>query len=69
VSVSLHLGYVPDPLVGYVSEVLAGADGATLTVVQSNSPDTNPYLRLLLRLDGALRGPFPFDGPDWQTAA
>lgn len=64
----MHLGYVPDPLVGYVGDVLAGG-AARLAVVQSNSPDTNPHLRLLLRLDGTIRGPFPFDGPDWTLAA
>jgi len=26
-------------------------------------------LRLLLRLEGACRGPFVFDGPDWAPAA
>jgi hypothetical protein len=62
----LHLGYVPDPLVDYVSQVLA-TGSSTLAVVQSNSPDTNPHLRLLLRLEGTLRGSFPFDGRAWET--
>ncbi|CDO91200.1 hypothetical protein AWC29_01205 [Mycobacterium triplex] len=64
----LHLGYVPDPLIDYVSAVISGGQ-ARLSVVQANPPETNPHLRLLLRLDGVLRGPSPFDGPQWRTAA
>jgi hypothetical protein len=62
----LHLGYVPDPLVGYVAEVMLSED-LNLTVVQSNPPETNPHLRLLLNLKGRVNGPFPFDGIDWHT--
>lgn len=64
----LHLGYVPDPLIDYVSVVISGGQ-ARLSVVQANPPETNPHLRLLLRLDGVLGGPSPFDGPQWRTAA
>ncbi|MCA2245869.1 hypothetical protein JF781_26490 [Mycobacterium sp. WUMAC-067] len=64
----LHLGYVPDPLIDYVSAVISGGQ-ARLSVVQANSPETNPHLRLVLRLGGVLRGPSPFDGPQWRTAA
>ncbi|MGV0849330.1 hypothetical protein [Mycolicibacterium phlei] len=64
----LHLGWVPDPLLDYVSAVLAGGQ-YRLSVVQANPPETNPHLRLLLRLEGVLPGPWPFDGPQWQTAA
>lgn len=63
----LHLGYVPDPLVDYVAEVMIGGR-SNLTVVQSNPPETNPHLRLLLRLQGQISGPFPFDGIGWRTA-
>ena len=68
VDAGLHLGYVPDPLIGYVHAVLEGRP-ATLTVVAANPPETNPHLRLLLRLEGTIRGPFPFDEPEWRTAA
>lgn len=64
----LHLGYVPDPLVDYVAEVMLGGD-LDLTVVQSNPPETNPHLRLLLTLRGRINGPFPFDGIDWHTVS
>ncbi|OBG17941.1 MULTISPECIES: HIRAN domain-containing protein [Mycobacterium avium complex (MAC)] len=64
----LHLGYVPDPLIDYVSAVISGGQ-TRLSVVQANPPETNPHLRLLLRLDGVLRGPSPFDGPQWRTEA
>jgi len=62
----LHLGYVPDPLLDYVWSL---EPGAVLSVVQANPAETNPHLRLLLRLEGACRGPFVFDGPDWAPAA
>lgn len=63
---TLHLGYVPDPLLDYVWSLELGA---VLTVVQANSAETNPHLRLLLRLEGTCRGPFVFDGPEWAPAA
>ena len=63
----LHLGYVPDPLVDYVGAVMTGGQ-AQLTVLQANTPKANPHLRLLLRLEGVV-DPFPFDGPEWRTAA
>lgn len=68
VDFGLHLGYVPDPLVDYVHAVLASGP-ATLTVAAANPPETHPHLRLLLRLEGMVRGPFPFDGPRWRTVA
>jgi len=51
----LHLGYVPDPLLVYVSAVMSGGQ-TRLTVVQANPPETNPHLRLLLRLEGCSAG-------------
>ena len=69
VDAGMHLGYVPDPLFDYVGAVLDGTPDATVTVVQSNPPDTNSHLRLLLRLEGSLKEGFPFDGLDWRTTA
>lgn len=69
VDAGMHLAYVPDPLVDYVGAVLDGTPDATVIVVQSNPPDTNSHLRLLLRLEGSLEEGFPFDGPDWRTTA
>ncbi|WP_368834439.1 hypothetical protein [Mycobacterium intracellulare] len=63
----MELGYVPDPLVDYVADVLSGGP-YTLGVVMANSADTNPHLRLLLHLDGLIAAD-TFDGPEWQTAA
>jgi hypothetical protein len=63
----LHLGYVPDPLVDYVADVMRD-QRLRLTVVQSNPPETNPHLRLVLRLQGQMNGPFPFDVIAWRTA-
>jgi hypothetical protein len=63
----MELGYVPDPLAGYVADVLSrGPD--TLSVVMANSADTNPPLRLLLHLDGVIASD-TFNGPEWRTAA
>jgi hypothetical protein len=38
-------------------------------VVKANPPETNPHLRLLLRLDGVIDGKSPFDDPRWRTVA
>lgn len=65
---AVHLGYVPDPLLGYVGAVLDGGV-ARVTVVQANPPETNPHLRLLLALDGVIAGEFPFNSREWLTAA
>lgn len=62
----LHLGYVPDPLVDYVADVMRHKR-MRLTVLQANPPQTNPYLRLLLRLEEELDSPFPFDEIGWRT--
>lgn len=62
----LHLGYVPDPLVDYVAKMML-EQRPNLTVVQANPPETNPHLRLLLRLQGRISGQFPFDGIGWRT--
>lgn len=62
----LHFGYVPDPLTDFVADVMAGPR-PELTVVHSNSPETNPHLRLLVHLQGQLGRSFTFDGPDWRT--
>jgi hypothetical protein len=64
---AMELGYVPDPLVGYVADVLRGGPHA-LSVVVANSADTNPHLRLLLQLEGIIAGD-TFDRPEWRTAA
>jgi hypothetical protein len=63
----LTLGYVPDPLVGYVADVLRRWP-YILSVVTVNSADTNPHLRLLLHLDGVIAAD-TFNGPEWRTAA
>ncbi len=64
----LKLGYVPDPLLDYVTAVMRGGQ-ARLSVVKANPPETNPHLRLLLRLDGVIDGKSPFDDPRWRTVA
>lgn len=61
----VELGYVPDPLVGYVADVLSGGP-YILSVVTANSADTNPHLPLLLHLDGLITAD-TFNGPEWQT--
>jgi hypothetical protein len=63
----MELGYVPDPLVGYVADVLGGGP-YILKVVTANSAVSNPHLRLLLHLDG-ISATDTFNGPEWRTAA
>jgi hypothetical protein len=63
----VELGYVSDPLVGYVADVLSGGP-YILSVMTANPAHTNPHLRLLLHLDGVLSAD-TFSGPEWRTAA
>lgn len=63
---SVHLGFVPDPLLDYVHSVIA-AGKYELTVVKANPAETHPHLRLLLRLAGRCDR-FVFDDPHWRTA-
>ncbi|HEY5858289.1 MAG TPA: hypothetical protein VIW24_30775 [Aldersonia sp.] len=64
---TLHLGFVPDPLVDYVHSVIQRG-AYDLTVVRANPTETDPHLRLLLRLTGRCTG-FVFDGPEWLPAS
>jgi hypothetical protein len=61
----MELRDVPDPLVGYVADVLSGGPDA-FSVVMANSADTNPPPRLLLHLDGVIASD-TFNGPEWPT--
>ncbi|MEB3065672.1 hypothetical protein [[Mycobacterium] zoologicum] len=63
---SMHLGFVPDPLLDYVHSVIEGGP-YDLTVVRANPADTHPHLRLLLRLTGRCDS-FVFDAPNWRSA-
>lgn len=62
------LGYVPDLLLDYVHQLLqVGAPG--VTVLQVNSEDSPPNLRLLVECTGQLpAGYVPFSGSEWDTA-
>lgn len=63
----LCLGYVPDPLVDLVHEVIS--TGHALTVERANGTDVPYHFRLLVRLTGRVHGlQTPFTGPDWATA-
>ena len=46
------LGWIPDALIGYVSEVLARPD-ARLVVVRRNGPEQPAHLRLVAGLTGS----------------
>lgn len=61
----IHLGFVPDPLLGYVQSVIVSG-AYDLTVVRANPAETHPHLRLLLRLVGRSET-FAFDDPDWSA--
>ena len=61
------LGYVPNPLVGYIQALLP--NDPSVTVVRANGPEVGPHMRLLVKVEGLLEGVHPFSGPDWETAA
>lgn len=63
---TVHLGFVPDPLVDYVHSILTDRT-RRLTVVKANSAETHPHMRLLIRLDGFC-SEFVFDRPQWRSA-
>lgn len=52
-----RLGWVPNPLLGYVRAVMSTGD-ARLTVVRANSPEFGHHMRLLVRLEGSLPSGF-----------
>ncbi len=63
---TMHLGYVPSPLLDYVHSVIE-CDDHTLTVVRANPPETHSHLRLLLRLEGRC-DEYVFDRAEWCPA-
>jgi len=63
------LGWVPDPLVGFVRHV-RNRGGATLRVERANPTDVGHHLRLLVHLSGRVEPGFePFGGPAWELAS
>ncbi len=66
-SKSAPVGYVPDLLLEYVHQ-LRRASTPKLTVLQVNSEDSPPNLRLLVECTGELpSGYVPFSGGEWAT--
>lgn len=63
---SLHVGFVPEPLLDYAHSVIA-AGPYELTVIRANAAETHPHLRLLLRLVGRCES-FVFDEREWLPA-
>lgn len=59
-----RLGWVPNPLLGYVRAVLSSGD-ARLTVVRASPRDLGHHMRLLVQIEGSL--PESFVLP-WQAA-
>lgn len=65
----IELGYVPDPLVDYVHEVMQHRKHRLL-VVRANGPEVGPHLRLLVRLEGDVDPSFkPFGSTKWEILA
>lgn len=65
----VELGYVPDPLVGYVQKVMSDPEHR-LTVVRANGPEVGSHLRLLVRLEGSVSADYvPFGESEWHTVA
>jgi hypothetical protein len=63
-----RLGYVPDPLVSFVHEVIANP--YSLQVERSNGPEVAFHYRLLIRLEGqAAPGSALFNGESMETVA
>ena len=60
----IRLGWVPNPLLGYVRAVLSSGD-ARLTVVRANPRDLGHHMRLLVRIEGSLPESYVFP---WQAA-
>lgn len=58
-----RLGWVPNPLLGYVRAVMSTGD-ARLTVVRANPRRLGHHMRLLVRLDGTLPSNFV---ASWRT--
>lgn len=58
-----RLGWVPNPLLGYVRAVMSSGD-ARLTVVRANPRELGHHMRLLVRVEGSL--PDGFVAP-WQA--
>lgn len=58
-----RLGWVPNPLLGYVRAVMSSGD-ARLTVVRANPRELGHHMRLLVRIEGSL--PEGFVVP-WQA--
>lgn len=58
----LPVGYVPDPLLEFVSEM---TDVET-SVLQANGPEVGFHMRLLVRLEGRLQSD-PFARSEWAT--
>lgn len=66
---SVRLGWVPDLLLDYIHEVMAGSD-AEVTVQHVNGPGAPPHLRLLVRFSGYVEPSYrPFSGPMWEPFA
>ncbi|WP_149203137.1 hypothetical protein [Actinotalea subterranea] len=65
---ALRLGYVPDPLVGFVHEVRRAEH--RLTVERANGLDVPFHYRLLIRVDGFVSADHvPFSGSEWTTVS
>lgn len=63
------LGWVPEPLLGYVHDV-RGKGTAILTVLRANGPEVGNHLRLLVWLRGKVSAGYrAFVGRDWETLA
>lgn len=63
----LSMGYVPDPLVNFVHDVIARDHD--LRVEQANGPEVAFHFRLRVRLTGQIDpAKPPFTGPQWAVA-
>lgn len=61
---ALALGWLPDPLINVVNDLL----DRELSVERANGPEVGFHFRLLVRINGRVaHGRQLFDGPEWDT--
>jgi len=58
----LPVGYVPDPLLGFVHEMT----DVEASVLRANGPEVGFHMRLLVRLEGRLQSD-PFARSEWAS--
>lgn len=65
-SQDIHLGYIPDLLLGYLDELRRNGY-VQIEVSRINPPSVSPHMRLLIEVNGSVASDYiPFSGADWE---